>query len=81
MGAEAVKHVFCYLKGMRDWKLIYGGGKACRLEGFADADGAMQEHKRAISRYIILINGGTISWSLKKQELTTLSTIAIAWEI
>ena len=39
-----------------------------------DADGAMQEHRRAISGYVILIDGGAVSWCLKKQELITLST-------
>jgi hypothetical protein len=30
---------------MKGWKLVYGGGEARGLEGFTDADGAMQEHK------------------------------------
>jgi hypothetical protein len=34
----------------------------------------MQEHRRAISGYAFLIDGGTISWSSRKQELVTLST-------
>ena len=44
------------------------------MEGFTDADGAMQEHRWAISRYVILIDGGAVLWCLKKQELVTLST-------
>ena len=44
------------------------------LEGYTDADGSSQEHRRAISGYVFLINGGAISWSSKKQELVTLST-------
>jgi hypothetical protein len=39
-----------------------------------DADGAMQEHRCAISEYTFLINRGAISWSSQKQELVTLST-------
>jgi hypothetical protein len=70
---EAVKHVLQYLKVMQDWKSVYGG-EACSLKGFADNDGAMQEHRQAISGYIILIDGGAVSWSSKKQELVTLST-------
>jgi hypothetical protein len=34
----------------------------------------MQEHRRAISGYTVLIDGGAVSWSSKKQELVTLST-------
>ena len=44
------------------------------LEGFTDADGAMQEHRHAITRYAFLIDGGAVSWSPKKQEIVTLST-------
>jgi hypothetical protein len=70
---EAVKQVFRYLLGTKDWKLVYGatdGG----LEGYTDADGSSQEHRHAISGYVFLVNGGAISWSSKKQELVTLST-------
>ena len=52
-----MKHVLRYLKGTRDWKLVYGGAEGRGLEGFTDADGAMQEHRRAISGYIIVIDG------------------------
>ena len=59
---------------MQDWRLVYGGGEAHSLEGFVDANGAMQEHRWLISGYEILIDGGAISWCSKKQELVTLST-------
>ena len=71
---EAVKHVLRYLKGMWYWKLVYGGAEGHSLEGFMDANGAMQEHRQAIYRYVILIDGGAVSWCSKKQELITLST-------
>jgi hypothetical protein len=58
---EAVKRILRYLKGMQDWRLVYGGGEARGLEGFADANGAMQEHRRAISGYVILIDAGAVS--------------------
>jgi len=44
------------------------------LVGYADADGAMQEHRHAITGFTFLIDGGVILWRLKKQELITLST-------
>ena len=50
------------------------GSEHHELEGYTDADGAMQEHPHAISGYTFLIDGGAISWSSKKQELITLST-------
>ena len=39
-----------------------------------DANGASQDHCRAISGYTFLIDGGAILWSSRKQELVTLST-------
>ena len=36
-------------------------------------DGVTQEHRRAISGHAFLIDGGTVSWSSRKQELVTLS--------
>ena len=40
---DAVKRIFCYLIGMKKLVLTYGGAKH-GLEGFTDADGALQEH-------------------------------------
>lgn len=70
---EAVKRVFRYLLGTKTLCLIYGGEQR-GLEGFVDADGATQEHRRAITGYVFLVDGGAVSWALKKQELVTLST-------
>jgi hypothetical protein len=70
---EAVKRIFRYLKGTKDLELVYGGDKR-GLVGYTDADGASQEHRRAISGYVFMIDGGAVSWSSKKQELVTLST-------
>ena len=52
---------------------MYGGEKR-GLVGYVDADGASQEHRRVISGYVFLVDGGAVSWSSKKQELVTLST-------
>lgn len=41
---------------------------------YVDADGASQDHRCAITRYVFLIDGGMVSWSSKKQELVTLLT-------
>ena len=70
---EAVKRIFRYLKGTKDLKLVYGG-EVKDLVGFVDADGASQDHRRAISGYVFMVDGGAVSWSSKKQELVTLST-------
>jgi len=70
---EAVKRIFRYLKGTKDLKLVFGG-ETSDLVGFVDADGASQDHRRAISGYVFMVDGGAVSWSSKKQELVTLST-------
>ena len=70
---EAVKRIFKYLRGTQKLELVYGGEKR-GLEGYVDADGASQEHRRAISGFVFLVDGGAVSWSSKKQELVTLST-------
>jgi hypothetical protein len=70
---DVVKRIFRYLAGTKTLALTYGG-KWHDLEGYTDVDGAMQEHQKVISGNAFLIDGGTISWSLWKQELVTLST-------
>ena len=67
-----MKHIFCYLLGTKKLELVYGGEKQ-GLEGYTDVDGALQEHRRAISGYVFLIDGRAILWSSKKQKLVILN--------
>ena len=50
------------------------GGEAKELIGYADVDGSMGEDQHALSGYAYLINGGVVSWSIKRQEIVSLST-------
>ena len=75
---EAVKRVYRYLSRTCDLVLTYGGDKH-ELQGHTDADGASQEHRRMISRYCYSIDRGMVSWSSKKQELVTLSTVEVEY--
>jgi hypothetical protein len=70
---EVVKCIFCYLAGMRNHTLTYGAEQHDLIR-YTDADRASQEHRYTISGYVFLIDGGTVSWSLRKQKLVTLST-------
>jgi hypothetical protein len=63
---------------MKDLNLVYGTERHDLL-GFTDADGATQSHRRVISGYTFLINGSTVSWSSRKQELVTLSTAEVEY--
>ena len=70
---EAIKHMFCYLVGTWDFALTYGA-EHHDLISYTDTDGAIEEHRHAISGYTFIIDGGAISWYSHKQELITLST-------
>ena len=70
---EAVKRIFHYLLGTKTLQLTYGGDER-GLVVYVDADGASQDHRRAISGYIFMVDEGAVSWSSKKQELVTLLT-------
>lgn len=72
---EAAKRVIRYLKSTKELKLTYGADERRGFEGFTDADGATQDHRHAISGFAVLLDGGAVSWSSKKQELVTLSTM------
>jgi len=77
---EAVKQVFCYLLGTHNIALTYGGERH-NLLGYTDADRASQEHHQAISGHMFIIDRGTVSWSLQKQELVTLSTAEVEYVV
>jgi hypothetical protein len=70
---EAIKCIFCYLLGTRNLWLTYRE-QSCPLTGYTDADGSMGKDHKAITGYAFLIDGGTVSWSSKKQEIVSLST-------
>jgi hypothetical protein len=75
---EGVKRIFRYLAGIKDCALTYGEERH-DLIGYTDTDGASQPHCRAILGYTFLIDRGAVSWSLKKQELITLSTAEVEY--
>jgi hypothetical protein len=43
-------------------------------DGYTDADGNMNEDRRAISGYAFLIDGGAVSWGSKRREIVEKST-------
>ena len=70
---EGIKRIYRYLLGTKKLGLTFGTSKS-GLVGYTDADGASQEHRRAITGFAFLVDGGAILWGSKKQELVTLST-------
>ena len=82
---EAMKWVIRCLKGTKDVKLILRKGGTLTWEeadresqsgmkGYSDTDGNSQEHHHAISGYTFCIDGGAVSWNLRKQAIILLST-------
>ncbi len=70
---EGVKQIMRYIIGIKSYELTYGTDQHS-LIGYADVDGASQPHHHAISGYAFMLDGGAVSWSLKKQGLVTAST-------
>ena len=74
----AVKRIFQYLKGMRTLGLTYGGGEEelndKELNIYCDADWASDADRKSVSSYVIMLVGGTMAWSSKKQSTVALST-------
>jgi len=75
---EAAKCVVMYLKGMKNLELTYGA-TTTGIIGYSDANHASQYHCHCISGYAVLMNGGVVSWSSKKQPLVTLSTTEVEY--
>ena len=70
----AAKWVFRYLSGTCNLAITYRRDRH-NLQGYTNADGSSQEHRCTILGHAFLIDGSTISWSSRKQELVTLSTV------
>ncbi|CDO71000.1 hypothetical protein BN946_scf184844.g4 [Trametes cinnabarina] len=70
---EAAKRVLRYLKGTRNYVLMFGS-TSDGLVGYTDADWGSQAHRHSISGYAFLYAGGAITWRSHKQPIIALST-------
>ena len=60
----AVKRIFRYLKGTKNYKLTYGGSDELsneELNIYCDADWASDLDRKSISGYVITIAGGAVA--------------------
>ena len=72
----AAKRILRYLQGTRDFGLFYKKGEKLELFGFTDSDYARdQDDRRSTSGYVLMLGTGAVSWSSKKQQIVSLSTI------
>jgi hypothetical protein len=69
-----VKRVMRYLKGSKEYTLVYEGNITL-LSGYTDADwGGDPDTRRSTSGYVFNIGSAAISWSSKRQPTTALSS-------
>src|SRR5579859_93922 len=73
---KAVKHMFRYLQGTKDKKLVYRPDDGKELfTSFTDADhGGDKNTGRSTGGYLIKFGTGAVSWSSKLQPIVALST-------
>lgn len=73
----ALKRIFRYLKGTRNYALTYGGFDqewTRELSIYCDADWGSNADQKSVSGYVITLAGGAVAWSSKKQPTIALST-------
>ena len=71
---EAVKRIFRYLNGTKDYGLLYSKGEM-KLKGYSDSDYAGDlDTRRSTTGYAFQLGGNTITWNSKRQQTVALST-------
>ncbi len=80
---KAAKHIWRYLRTTKDEKLIYSkqsDNMANILYGYVDADHAGNpEDSKSVGGYVMMLNGGAISWSSKKIKVVAISSFESEW--
>jgi hypothetical protein len=85
---DADEHCLKYLAGTADLCIQYGrtqdgkieGRELNRLWGWVDADFAADlDTRRSHTGYVIMMNGGSISWKSVNQKSVSLSTAESEW--
>lgn len=72
---RAVKRIFRYLIGTRDFGLTFGNSGSSDIFGYTDADYAgCVDTRRSRSGFVFVFNGGPICWSSQKQDIVATST-------
>ena len=70
---KALKHLISYLYTTQNCWLTFGG-KNMEILAYTDANYAQQADRHSILGYCLIFGAGAISWSLKKQNIVTLSS-------
>lgn len=70
----AVKRILRYLKGTISAKLEFSNNTNSTLTGYCDADWASDLDHRNNTGYVFKMQGGAVSWNVRKQPTIALST-------
>ncbi|GJZ67158.1 retrovirus-related pol polyprotein from transposon TNT 1-94 [Tanacetum coccineum] len=67
---NAVKRIFCYLKGTSDVCLIYGGGREYLVAGYLESDYAADlDARRSLTGYVFTIGNSVALTEAAKEEI------------
>jgi transposase InsO family protein len=72
---QAAKRGFRYLQGSQTTGPTYNGDITGPIQGYCDADFAMNGDRKSISGILFLLAGAPISWQAKKQTTVAQSTV------
>ena len=71
----AAKRVLRYLKGTREFGVVYKRGGAAHLSGYADADWAgNRDTRKSTTGYVFYMAEGPVIWTSVSQKSVSLST-------
>eukprot|EP00961_Rhodomonas_salina_P137951 1855838-Rhodomonas_salina.1 len=64
---EAIKRVFRYVSGTREYGITYRSGDTTVLVGYSDADWSTAENSKSVSGLVFTLHGAAVSWRAKSQ--------------
>jgi hypothetical protein len=72
---NAVKRIFRYLQGTKTAKLSFNKDGNTDLLAYSDSDwGSDSDERKSVTGYVLLLQGGAISWNSRRQQTIALST-------
>ncbi|GJR84735.1 retrotransposon protein, putative, ty1-copia subclass [Tanacetum coccineum] len=74
----AMKTILKYLRNTKDMFLVYGGNPKAELRVDCYCDAGFETDRDDIksqTRYVFVLNGGTVDWKRSKKSTTAMSTI------
>ena len=78
---QALQRLLRYLRGTESMSITYGGNTeplptSVSIAAFCDADWASdRDDRRSTTGYVVIINGGGVSWQAKKQPTVSASSV------